>query len=163
MFRFLWLALSLVGWGLVFHFLPRMPPNALFLPAGVSLIGYLYGWIVHKRNWLIHFFVIWLWIGVWISYQGMGVYDAHAHALPFHIPSATIAKILMIVTILVSGFLTFSNYRVSLNFIQRRGNIDRDLLGRLYGDDSLRMFKSLFKRKRGEVTILLGEEIPFKD
>lgn len=55
MIRFLWLALSLMGWGLVFHFLPRLPPYVLLLPSGVSLIGYLYGWIVHKRNWLIHF------------------------------------------------------------------------------------------------------------
>ena len=163
MIRFLWLALSLMGWGLVFHFLPRLPPYVLLLPSGASLIGYLYGWIVHKRNWLIHFFVIGLWIGVWISYQGMEVHVAHTHVLPFHIPSATVGKTLMIITMFVSGFLTFANYRVSLNFIQRRGNIDRDLLGRLYGDDTWRRFKSLFNRKKGEVTISLGEEIPFKD
>ncbi|WP_027092982.1 hypothetical protein [Cohnella thermotolerans] len=163
MLRFLWLALSLAGWGIVFCFLPRMPPNVLLLPAGVSLIGYLYGWIVHKRNWLIHFFVIGMWISVWISYQGMELFIAHAHALPFHIPSAVVAKTLMVMIMLVSGFLTFVNYRVSLNFTQRRGNIDRDLLGRLYGDDPWRRIKSLFKRHKGEVTILLGEEIPFKD
>jgi hypothetical protein len=163
MLRFLWLALSLVGWGIVFHFWPRMPPNILLLPAGVSLFGYLYEWAIHKRNRLIHFFVVGLWIGVWISYQGMELFIAHTHALPFHIPSAAVAKTLMIVTLLVSVFLTFMNYRVSLNFIQRRGNIDRDLLGRLYGDDPWRKFKSLFKRHKGEVTILVGEEIPFKD
>ena len=163
MFRFLWLALSLAGWGLVFYFLPRMAQVLFLLPAGVSLIGYLYGWAIHKRNWLSHFFLIGLWTGVWGSYQAMGAYIDNAHVLPFRFVPDAIAKILMVVTLLSSGLLTFVNYRISLNFHHRRGNIDRDLLGRLYGDEPWRAFKRLFKRRRGEVVLTLGDEIPFKD
>jgi hypothetical protein len=86
---------------------------------------------------------------------------AHAHKLPFSIPPAAIGKTLMLLTLAISAFMTFVNYRIALNFIQRRGNIDRDMLGRLHGDNSWEKFKRRFKRKKGLI-LVLGDEVPFE-
>jgi hypothetical protein len=161
MIRFIWLILSLTGWGTILYMMPRLPPVVFLITAGISAVGYLYGWVMHKRNWFIHFFTSCLWTGVWIACKGMAAYAEHADRLPLSIPPATIGKTLMILGMVVSMFLTFANYRIALNFVQRRGNIDRDMLGRLHGDQNpWERFIRRLKRKKG-LLIQLGEEVPF--
>lgn len=141
--------------------IPRMPPVVALVLAGMSAVMYMYGWIISRRNWLIHFFTTNLWISMWISYQGMAMFALHADKLPETIPPIAFGRILMIILLVLSGFLTFVNYRIALNFVQRRGNIDRDMLGRLHGDVSpWERIKKRWKRKKGLV-IQLGEEVPF--
>jgi hypothetical protein len=161
MIRFIWLILSLTGWGTILYMMPRLPPVVFLIMAGISAAGYLYGWVMHKRNWFIHFFTSCLWAGIWIACKGMAAHAEHADWLPLSIPPSTIGKTLMILGMVVSLFLTFANYRIALNFVQRRGNIDRDMLGRLHGDQNpWERFIRRLKRKKG-LLIQLGEEVPF--
>jgi|GEM_PF-6422797 len=162
MARYVWLVLTLVGWALVAAYVPRMPPVVFLGLAGVSAAGYLYGWAVRRRNWLSYFFASGIWLGAWAAYEVMAGWEEGGWGQ--WLAPWVLGKVVMAASLPVAGFLTFANYRISLNYIQRRGNIDRDLLGRLHRDTGpWEAIKRLFRRRRkGEVVIDLGEEIPFE-
>ncbi len=164
MLRFLWLTLSLTGWGLILYYLPRMPIYLFLIAVFLSIVGYLYGWVMHKWNWLTYFFTTLLWIGVWVAYEVMSRWDAwNERVLPFTIPANAVGKVGLITTLFIASFLTFTNYRVSLNFIHRRGNFDKEQLVRLHNEIS--PFKKWIGRRGDEqqIRLTLGKEIPFKN
>lgn len=161
MIRYIWLLVTLIGWAVIFFVQPSLPPIIYLISFGVSAAAYVYGWVLPKRNWLIHFFTAILWIGIWSAAQGMALYEKLIDQIPVHVQPIIIGKTLMILTLIASGFLTFVNYRISLNFVQRRGNIDRDMLGRLYENSNpWRKLLRRIKQKKG-LLIQLGEEVPF--
>lgn len=164
MLRFLWLTLSLTGWGLILIYLPRMPTYLFLIAVFLSIVGYLYGWVMHQRNWLIYFFIALLWMGICVAYQVMTRWDAWCNnMLPITIPAHAVGKVTLIATLFLASFLTFTNYRVSLNFIHRRGNFDKEQLVKLHNEIS--PFKKWFQRKddEQEIRVTLGKEIPFKN
>lgn len=164
MLRFLWLTLSVTGWGLILVYLPRMPTYLNLIAVVLSIMGYMYGWVMHKWNWLIYFFTACLWTGIYASYEVMSRWDTwYDNVLPITIPAHAVGKVVLIATLFTSSFLTFADYRVSLNFIHRRGNFDKEQLVKLHNEIS--PFKKWFRSRGGEqeIRVTLGKEIPFKD
>lgn len=168
MLRFLWLILILVGWGLVLVYMPRLPTISYWIAAAISMIGYLYGWVMAKRNRLIYFFTFSLSLGSAVSLKGASAWEKWVEwsAFPLPISANVIYKLLLLFTMIMAGFITFANYRVSLNFIQRRGNIDKGKLVKLHREkNALQSFIKWLKTRKEpmEVRISLGTEIPFNN
>lgn len=168
MLRFVWLLISLVAWSFIFWKAPDVPLLLIWIPVGISVACYIYGWIFLKENWLIYFFTALIWTSLSLGYGVLHLWEERAPSLPVQIAPLLLGRIVWFLGILISSFLTFSNYRISLNFIQRRGNIDKGQLVRLSpsGIDRWNSFKNLFKRKskgQEEIYFNLGEEVPFKD
>lgn len=172
MIRFLWLLATITGWGYVLVYLPRMPTIALLVLPAISIVGYMYGWAMLKRNHLMYFFCAALWLSVWAGYGVMRWWEqaviSGENELRFQIPIPVyvVGKTVLLVTFFISCILTFANYRISLSFMRRRGNFEKDRLVRLYPGEGV--FESLKKwitarNKPKDIRITLGEEIPFND
>lgn len=175
MLRFIWVFVSAIGWVLIFKFMPMIMPVYLLIPGLISIAGYMYGWIVYKENLLTYFYLILLWLGLWAGVWLQLNLAPKINALkymPISLSDTIVARFIFIVTLLLAGLATFSNYRMSLSFIQRRGNIDKEMLVRIspLGKEQWSKFKRYFKRKGVEdpdelktITFNLGEDIPFNE
>lgn len=172
MIRFFWILITFISWGYVLVYLPRLPTLAILLMALTGLVGYIYGWTMKKRNHLIYFYTSALWLGVLAAYGVMRWWELEIipseDVLPFPVPVPVhvIGKVVLLVTFIFAGILTFANYRITLSFMQRRGNIEKDRLVKLYSDGGIiaTIHKWLDARsKPKDIMLTLGEEIPFKD
>ncbi|WP_028592414.1 hypothetical protein [Paenibacillus massiliensis] len=140
---------------------PELSTIWMYIPAALCFVSYLYGWILERNNKLIYFFAALLWTGNGLSLK-LGTYVASQKDFPFSTDGMVQSALIM--TMLFSTFLTFSNYRLAQSLHNRRGNVSKQQLVhvRPTAKDYFEKFKRLFKRNQ-EIKLNLGEEIPMKD
>ncbi|MGG1880334.1 hypothetical protein ABDI30_22565 [Paenibacillus cisolokensis] len=162
MLRFVWLLLTLCGWAYLYWRLPDWPSVLLWVPVIVSLVIYMYGWVLERENKLIYFFTCLLWTGMGLSLKAK---EAIATEPSFPISLSGTVHAAFIVSLIISAFLTFANYRVEHNLKNRRGNVSKQQLVQVKptAADRWNSFKRLFVPSKTEIRLNLGEEIPMKD
>ncbi len=163
MLRFFVLLFSLGAWGFFLWRVPAWPPSIVI--ALLCCAGYIFGWATRKENWLIFFFSALLWAGMWLGSWVSGEWE---HVNPFFdfIPGVFVVRLVLVVSLLLTSFFTFANYKMSLNFRHRRGNLDKEQLARLSppGAEIWKAFKNIFKRKKEmDIVLSLGKEIRMKE
>ncbi|MNW42376.1 hypothetical protein D3C74_195440 [compost metagenome] len=162
MTRFITLLLTLGGWAYLYWRLPGWP---LFIPwslSVVSLIIYLYGWVLERENKLIYFFTGLLWAGAALSLRLKEEVIA-SPSFPLSITGTVHAA--FIAALILSLFFAFANYRLEHNLKNRRGNVSKQQLVHVKptAADRWKSFKRLFVSSKTEIRLNLGEEIPMKD
>lgn len=159
MIRFSWLLISLTIWTLLFTYMPRWPPWLCILLAGITLASYLYQLVMQKFNALILFFSGLIWLGIGTGMKLRLIWEQQS--LP--LPSGFIYRTILIAALILSAFLTFSNYRLVLSFMQRRGNLDLNKLVKSPRPSIKEQWKAFRKRWRRnqevELELTLGEEV----
>ncbi|MBG9796069.1 hypothetical protein ABD76_28015 [Paenibacillus dendritiformis] len=162
MTRFIWLLLTLSGWVFLYWRLPNGPLLWVWVPSVISLFIYMYGWTLERENKLIYFFACLLWAGIGLSLKAK---EAVATESSFPISISGTAHAVFIVSLIISTFLTFANYRAEHNLKNRRGNVSKQQLVHVKptAADRWNSFKGLFVRTKTEIVLNLGEEIPMKD
>jgi hypothetical protein len=82
------------------------------------------------------------------------------------IPPVLILRLYLILFFILAIFITLAGYRITLNFRQRRGNLEKQQLVQSERP-FLRNWQSInrrFSRKRdAEISLTLGEEIQMRD
>lgn len=162
MIRFVSLLLTLGGWAYLYWRLPGCP---LFIPWSLSIISfivYLYGWVLERENKLIYFLTSLLWAGIALSLRLKEEIIASS-SFPLSVTGTVHAA--FILSLIISAFLTFANYRMEHNLKNRRGNVSKQQLVHVKptAADRLKKFKRLFFPSKTDIKLNLGEEIPMKD
>lgn len=159
MIRFSWLLTSLTTWTLLFMYMPRWPPWVLLLLAGLTLACYLYQLMMQKFNALMLFFSSLIWLGIGAGMKLRLIWEQQS--LP--LPSSFIFRAILLAALVLSAFLTFSNYRLVLSFMQRRGNLDINKLVKKQRPTLKEQWKAFRKRwsknQEQELELTLGEEV----
>lgn len=159
MIRFCWFLISLTSWTLLFAYMPRWPPWVLMVLAGITLASYMHQLVMHKFNDLMLFFCGLIWLGIGAGMKLRLIWEQQS--LP--LPSGFIYRTILFSALVLSAFLTFSNYRLVLSFMQRRGNLDINKLVKSPRPTIKEQWKSFRKRWRRnqeeELEMTLGEEV----
>lgn len=157
MIRFCWMLISLTTWTLLFMYMPRWPAWLLFVLAGITFAVYLFQLTMQKFNALMLFFSSLIWLGIGSAMKLRLIWQRES--LP--LPSGFIYRTILIAALALSAFLTFSNYRLVLSFLQRRGNLEINKLVKTPRPSIKEQWKRFRKRRNREteLELILGEEV----
>ena len=134
----------------------------IWVPSIISLVVYMYGWVLERENKLIYFFNCLIWTGIGLSLKAKEAIAAES-SFPFSLLGTVHAA--FVISLILSVFFTFANYRMEHNLKNRRGNVSKQQLVHVKptAADRWNSFKRLFVRSKMEIVLNLGEEIPMKD